>query len=516
MSEPGTAGRISHRFYWFACCVGLPLLALLFLGQDASWDLRNYHLYNPHAWWQGRIGNDIAPAQIQTWHNPLLDFPLYFLVRLESPGWLAGFWLTLPFMLALHLLLRMRRALDVGTDSVSVMIVLALLAISGAATWSEVGTSLNDGFVAAALLATLWHLVRLPVTRPRDWLLAGFIAGAIAGLKLTAATYCLGLAIASLFAGNGPRMPARLGLLLVGGVLGGALTYGYWGWHLYQAFGNPVFPYFNQVFHSPHALAEAYADRRFAPTGLVDGLLGPVHLAAGTPRYGEMYLRDPRLLLGLVGFFTAWWWSRTRAPETAGRWRLLAVFYCSSLWLWTFQYGIYRYALVLEMLAAIPLLWWLRQLPRRFTTLGLCIALLAVSTATRRPDWARQSFSTPVVSVDMPEIPEDSLIVLSSREPIGYAALALEPGLPMVSIYNNFMQPDRCVGLQAGAERRIRGHRGSLWLLRTPLPIDDEGARIAEAAYGLVVTGDCLPVGASLGELQLCPLRRRPVPGICP
>lgn len=516
MFESGTADRNWHRLYWSACCIGLPLLALLFLGQDASWDLRNYHLYNPHAWWHGRIGSDIAPAQIQSWHNPLLDLPLYFLVRLGSPGWLPGLWLTLPFMFALHLLLRMRQALDLGTNSSSAMIVLALLVISGAAAWSEVGTSLNDGFVAAGLLAALWQLIRRSAARPQDWLIAGIIAGAIAGLKLTAATYCLGLAVAALFAGNGTRLPKRLGLLLAGGLLGGALTYGYWGWHLSQSFGNPVFPYFNQIYQSPHALAEAYADRRFAPTGAVDGLLVPVHLAIGTQRYSEMYLRDPRLLLGLLGFVAAWRLSLTRAPETAARWRVLTVFYCSSLCLWTFQYGIYRYALVLEMLAAIPLLWLLRQLPPRFATLGMCFALLAISAGTHRPDWNRQAFSAPALSIDMPSLPEDSLVVLSSREPLAYAALALEPGLPMVSIYNNFMQPDRCVGLQAEVEHRVRGHRGPLWLLRTPSPVDDEGARIAEVSYGLIVAGDCLPASTSLGDLQLCPLRRRAVSGICP
>lgn len=516
MPESGTADRISLRWCWFACCVGLPLLALLLLGQDASWDLRNYHLYNAHAWWQGRFGSDIAPAQIQTWHNPLLDLPLYSLVRLGSPGWLTGLWLTLPFMLALHVLLRMRQALGTETNRLAPMIVLALLSVSGAVAGSEIGSSLNDGFVAAALLLALCLLTRNPATSPRDWLVAGLIAGAIAGLKLTAATYCLGLAIAAVFAGGlEARTPVRVGLLLAGGILGGLLTYGYWGWTLQQAFGNPVFPYFNQLFHSPYALAESYSDRRFAPAGLIDGLLAPLHLASGTQRYSEMYLRDPRLLLGLASFFAAWWMSRSRAPETTARWRLLTIFYCSSLLLWTFQYGIYRYALPLEMLAAIPTIWLLQQLPPRFATLSMCVALLAVSAATRRPDWARQSFSAPVLDIDMPALPEGSLVVLSSREPLGYAALTLEPRVPMISVYNNFMQPDRCVGLQADAERRLRIHRGALWLLRTPSSVDDEGARIAEAAYGLTASSACSPVHTTLGELQLCPLVRRSAPRQC-
>jgi hypothetical protein len=45
------------------------LLPLLFgllslaLGQDDNWDLRNYHLYNPFALVNGKIGLDLAPGQ---------------------------------------------------------------------------------------------------------------------------------------------------------------------------------------------------------------------------------------------------------------------------------------------------------------------------------------------------------------------------------------------------------------------------------------------------------------------
>jgi hypothetical protein len=515
MSEPGAANRISYPFWWFACCVGLPLLALLLLGQDGNWDLRNYHLYNPHAWWQGRLATDVAPAQLQTWHNPLLDIPLYLLVRTGQPGWLVGLWLTLPTMLALYLVLRMQQALSPAGLSRLAILVATLLTISGAAAWSELGGSFNDAFVAAALLVALHRLSRTSATGPRDWLLAGLVAGAIAGLKLTAATYCLGLAVAALFCAPITRAPSRLGALLAGGLVGFALGYGYWGWHLQQSYGNPVFPYFNQLFHSPDALPEAYADRRFAPTGLFDGLMAPVHLAAGTQRHSEMFLRDPRLLLGLAAFIAAWWTSRARAPNTTARWRLLTLFYVASLLLWAFQYGIYRYALPLEMLAALPLVWLARQWPPRSAAVALCLMLLLVSVGTRRPDWSRQSFATPALRIDLPPLPANSLVVLSSREPLAFATLALAADVPMISVYNNFMQPDRCTGLQAEAESRIRNHQGPMWLLRTPSPQDDEGARIAERAYGLVDQGVCLAVPTTLGDLQLCPLQRRLFGPIC-
>ena len=73
--------------------VGLLLAAMLLAGtasvlllrQDANWDLQNYHFYNAWAFVHGRLGWDLAPAQLQTFHNPLLDLPFYGMVAADWP-----------------------------------------------------------------------------------------------------------------------------------------------------------------------------------------------------------------------------------------------------------------------------------------------------------------------------------------------------------------------------------------------------------------------------------------------
>lgn len=57
-----------------------PLLAGLVsmqLGQDANWDLRNYHWYNPYAFLNGKIGVDLNPGQFQSYFNPTIDLLYY-------------------------------------------------------------------------------------------------------------------------------------------------------------------------------------------------------------------------------------------------------------------------------------------------------------------------------------------------------------------------------------------------------------------------------------------------------
>src|SRR5271167_1435703 len=60
------------------------LLAAAIAGPDASWDLRNYHLYNGYAWLHGRVGTDLDPAQMQTFHSPLLDIAYVLLLHASN------------------------------------------------------------------------------------------------------------------------------------------------------------------------------------------------------------------------------------------------------------------------------------------------------------------------------------------------------------------------------------------------------------------------------------------------
>jgi len=56
----------------------------LALGQDANWDLRNYHWYNPYALLHWRFDQDMAPASIQSYLSPLFDIPWYLLAQIAT------------------------------------------------------------------------------------------------------------------------------------------------------------------------------------------------------------------------------------------------------------------------------------------------------------------------------------------------------------------------------------------------------------------------------------------------
>jgi hypothetical protein len=508
------ATATTPRWLTALIAIGLPLAGLIVLGQDANFDLWNYHLYNAHAWLHGRYAIDIAPAGMQSWHNPLLDVPLAWLTDFGAPGFVVGLWLTLPTMLAFYLLLRMPAWLGQPLGAAP-QFALALMALTGAGVASALGASFDDAFVAAGILAAL-ALALTANGRFSRWLLAGVVAGATAGLKLTATGYCLALVAACLPLGPLRELPRRLGALALGGVLGALLTYGDWGLHLWNAFGNPVFPYFNQWFHSPLALPAPYADERFNPKTFLDAVLVPWRLLFKNQHYSELTLRDPRLLLGWLALPWLAWRLRSR-PVQGRAWLALLLFYLVAFSLWCLQSGIYRYLVVLELLAVLACAVLLARLrPRWLQAAVFIIAVLALASYTRRPNWGRTPFTDPFLPAFAPALPADSLVLLSGIGAQGYLAAALPDSVPVYGIENSVISPGHCTGLRVAIGRKLRAQRGPVWSLG-PRPEDaPEHWRRYERRYGLFVEGACRPVVTPHETLSLCPLRLDPAHVDCP
>ncbi|CAN5344056.1 hypothetical protein BH11PSE14_BH11PSE14_15410 [soil metagenome] len=510
------------RLFPALLAIGLPLIGLALVGADGNWDLRNYHLYNPHAWLHGREAIDVAPAQLQSWHNPLLDLPYYLLTISGAPPLLGDLWLAAWAMLLLATLLKLQRSLSTESPALLAQAVLAVLALSGAGIWSTFATTMNDVVVAAGVLGALCLLHgRHVAPRDVDWAWAGLAAGIVAGLKLTALFYCGALAVATLCTGLASRRLPRLGWLTLGGVAGFLLSYGFWGWHLWQAHGNPLFPYFNQWFQSPDALSQAYADQRFRPPTVLDAMLAPVALLRRSQHFSELWLRDPRMLLALVCFAWLAWRQRAAAfaetrfavtrddPAIVRRreaFAFLAVFTWTAAAVWAVQFGIYRYATALEALGVLALVLMLQQAPRWRTAL-LLLAFLLVSADTKRPHWGRVA-PAPRIALSTLTLPKRAIVLATTDEPMGYLALALPDDVPFVSMYTNMAGLRDCTRLQRKARAMLSDASRPVFLASAPEGHPINAQRRATAALGLVTAGACRPVSSTLGDAKLCPQRR--------
>ena len=282
------------------------------LGVDRNWDLLNYHLYNPLALLTDRSG-DIAPPGAQRFFNPAADLPFFWLLRsLNEHPLLVAALMGLPAGAAAFLVLLLSRLVlrEAGAGSPALFALLSTLgAATGAGFRSQIGTTHNDLLTAVPLLAALLLALRAAVLSPprpppaATLVLAGSLAGAAVGLKLTNAPFAAGLGgalAAALWAGGQP-LARPLGLLLGGGALGFALAAGPWMLHLWQEWGNPFFPFFDTLFAAGRPPAPVGRDPRFLPQGALEWLFFPFTWAlSDAPRSSEMEMRDPRVALAFL------------------------------------------------------------------------------------------------------------------------------------------------------------------------------------------------------------------------
>jgi hypothetical protein len=229
-----------------------PLLcagAAVTLGLDANWDLRNYHYYNAYAFLNGRLGLDVAPGQLQTFHNPLPDLPFYWLAQSWPPLWISAAWGALHGLNLTLLWLIFGEATERPMPRYrwAAGVVVLWLGWRGPAFLAELGNTMNDNLVSLFVLASVMLLLvasRRPAGAQRTVMLAGAIMGAGFGLKPTLLPYVLssGIALIWLWPTSQTRRQALLAFAAAGAA-GTVATAGAWSWQLWTAFGNPTFPY---------------------------------------------------------------------------------------------------------------------------------------------------------------------------------------------------------------------------------------------------------------------------------
>jgi hypothetical protein len=507
--------------------------ASLVRGLDATWDLRNYHFYNPWAWLNNRLHFDLAPAQIQTYINPLLDLPFYALVRVRAPSLVIAFLMGLPFGLAAYFFLRI-------SDRVTVdlrirrrgftLTAIALVALTGAAGFSQIGLTMNEWTTTSLVMAALLLLVRETrgdeALKPSLSLLAGVLVGAAAGCKLNAATYVGSVCLTFIICFRRRRGYLAGVLTLVGGVLiGFAITYGYWGAVLWERFHSPVYPFFNAVFGSEYWELNNFADSNFRRTPMQLILL-PFQLASEGRVASETAQRDPRLavLLVLVGLMGVTLTRRT-TRSSLGQERaegmvwtpsvvLLAVFALTSYLIWLVVFRIYRYAIPIELVAGLLIVLSLRFVfgGMRHSHLAAIAVIGGIIATTVYPDWGRTPLHSGLYfDVKVPSVPADALVLILSREPLAYLLPFLDSHPQVVRPVSNFTGSTHHNKLELEIDALIADHLGPIYEIRY-LDGADPFEEQALASHGLRrVDGGCQLIDSTLEAhraLGICRLSR--------
>ncbi|WP_235782893.1 glycosyltransferase 87 family protein [Bradyrhizobium murdochi] len=490
-----------------------------FAGEDVNWDWQNYHEYNVWAVINGRYGIDALPAGFQTYFNPAVYFPLYYLRHLlPAPyglmiiGAIHGLNLLLIYFLVRVLLREAATASAIGAA--------ILIAAVGPMTLSEVGTSFSDILTALPIVAGCILILSANGSHHGRYVLAGLLIGAAVGLKLTNVVYALGVAAAVLLAARPLLATLCLG---VGGLIGALATGGAWGLMLWREMGNPIFPLFNAVFQSKELVPTNIMDWQFMPRGLLDALAYPFFWLVGDHRSSEYPFRDARFAVAMVLIVLGIGRSLVnRATIFTRRDVQFLLFFAVSYATWLALFAIQRYAIVLELLCA-PLVVLLIARCMAATpgapsgrisavpvnsvmvATALCVALWS-----QPGDWFRRPWSNPF-NPAIPEQLHQPANYLIIDKPIAYVA----PLLPPQSRFYQIADIALPIMPDGRFDRRIRAG------LASPMPggiweLHMQGKPIREQLlerYGLRMdpSRPCVEIeGAQLGTaIEACPLAAR-------
>lgn len=469
------------------------LLSVSF-GQDNNWDLRNYHYYNPYAFIKGRLLFDYAPAQLQTYFNPALDFIFYSLVTHFSPktvgfamGAIQGFNFFLLFSICYYLFLH---------KSPSTRLLLALTsAIAGVYApimMGELGNSTNDVATSLFILGAVLIIVRLTVrddnldtpTLNYTLIAAGILIGLGTGFKLTLAVYGVSFLLAQLSLQRNWIQRIRLTAAATLGLVGGTLiSSGFWMHRLWSLYGNPLFPFYNSIFKSPYTRLVNIADKRFLPEGLFDQLFFPFFFLFSN-RYtdSQHHYRDARfaiiyillLIIALI-FFVKWLRANPRSKRISKEKELnpthhfLIIFFVGSYITWQMKFSILRYTNVQEMLGPIVifvlLIYIIKSEYYCILTYVLLLVMIAVGMYAPRVD--RLSWDSTFFQVQVPRYddPARTIVLMASTRPWAYLIPAFPEATRFLCVNSNFTNPTQKTRFQQEIRQILNDHDGPVLLL---------------------------------------------------
>ncbi len=429
---------------WLQCLLflvggGLIAMALKF---ELTWDFAQYHYHNGWAFVEGRFNHDLLAAGYNGYYNPLMDLPLYYLIKYfnDYPNliyFVQGFWFgALGFVLF--------KISGLFFNQKAPRFFTVLLGLCGYGVFFQIGTSSNEIMISFLLLVSLYLLLRilagLSEARGKLFFLAGLVAGAAMGLKLTAVIYCVSFGAALILSAK--KIPApwkNISLFALGGLLGFAALGGYWLWRCWSAFQNPFFPFANDIFQSSYWNGGNYTDDRFVPKDWKGFLLLPFDTHRGEGFTVMVDFRLALLYLVLAAFGVRYLLRKVRKEQIVWNIPLMfvGIFMFVSYLIWINYFGIARYMLPVEILCGLVLVkaavsfmpqkGWKYDVYVQFLSAMVILLLLnplfSENSGCRHCGQDKRQFSK-FVEVKNVRLPDNSLI-LFYRSPYNYPVSAL-------------------------------------------------------------------------------------------
>ncbi len=336
---------------------------------DISYDVLNYHLM----------------SSIKSLNGTLFDFkfPIYILNTL--PDMIIGlFRLLLGYRLAtiinVFVLLWLAIELDNYLESVIINDIVRYVAILVAIIGTEnilflINSGMTDLYFLPLLVRAIFILKILPKNHKIVHLLfpyISFLLGMALALKYTNITAIIPIIFVGIYIIIKNRIRIAPATLLLSLILFCFPLVPFTFWVLYKTH-NPVFPFFNNIFHSPYWSFSYYKSTLLGPANLKEALIWPVLTVFEPRRISEITLYSGRLAIGFI--LSILLLINKKIDEDI---RILSFILLAGAVLWSFSTGLIRYTLFFEVITGILMVYIIFYLVKfkRSSILGICMLIV--------------------------------------------------------------------------------------------------------------------------------------------
>ncbi len=350
---------------------------------------------------------------------------------------------------------------------------------------------------------------------------AGVAAGLGIGLKYTSSPFLPALCLVALLAAIRRRSIAGLIGFAIAGTLGFLSVTAHHMITLWLDYGNPTFPYLNQIFHSPYFEPTAIRDDRFIPHNIWQWIAYPFYWTkVDTYIVAEPPFRDWRgaiaelaMIAGVIGLAARFFrhgcrrdglWAQTPGLD------LVYLFVIVSYFSWAASFGYYRYSVPLEMLTGVvtmgALIW---LFDRGAVRIVAAIALLALAASTTAYlNWGRGKFGDEYVAVHVPPLPDDAIVLVATWDPVAFFIPYANPHVQYIGIENNYLEISQNNILADDVKRLMRAPGRPKFVVS----VDAFNPQKLNALLGQfgqkLADKPCLPIETNLTghDISLCPV----------
>ncbi|KDM66914.1 hypothetical protein [Acidiphilium sp. JA12-A1] len=511
------------------------------LGADLNWDLLNYHFLNGYLWLNGKIFSD-SICTVQSYLDPLLNSFYYILIDHFSPlaaNLIIASLQSLSLSAVWLLCFRMTEHGFGMFQRIMLSSIATLAALISPVFWSEIGGTMGDTLLDTPIIIALWCI--LEGLRDRRLLffgIAGALVGFACGLKFTNMVYALAVAGALILTGIFESPSKIRGILLNAFVFSAysavafLATYGYFGWQMWSHFRNPIFPYFNNIFHSPFMAPRAIHDGRWFPVDFAGYLALPFRFAFVHHHTTDNHLVGleipfrtlfPALVLILVPAVYFWAYAKRsstcRFKPSVIEMYFLASFVLLSFIVWEKMFSYYRYFSAIETIAPAfslvslaRLLSWRRMRSASIAGAALFVALIAGGSlygthALADTNWGREQFGRTYFGINKGEFGkyENSLLILGTV-PLGFMVPYFPDTDQVIGIPERI--PYLTTRFQKNYLKKLSKAKDIYYLSSSP-NIERHKLLLAEM-YGIHVDFQrCERYHTAAADVAICPARRR-------